>query len=284
MRPDLKRGSFSAQEERIIIDIHRVLGNRWAQIAKHLPGRTDNEVKNFWNSCIKKKLIAQGLDPKTHHVLHPNDQVNHTTANACTLSHIHQSSTALLFSSDTEVMKAGKLGMKSPFMILPPPFPPLDTSYSFHPSSLGRISSIPSFESQDHNYAWTTNVNHQSQQAMMELMNRSTTGSTQITTRQINPFGLEVLEDNYMWEAIASLDPRKQVEGLQQQQQEKACEVQLADDPKELGSGEKMDNSLNGSSFDLELVEYSGVMPCGTGMYCSSTSSSCIDQLAWGDC
>lgn len=69
LRPDLKRGTFSANEERIIIDVHRILGNRWAQIAKHLPGRTDNEVKNFWNSCIKKKLIAQGLDPKTHNLM-----------------------------------------------------------------------------------------------------------------------------------------------------------------------------------------------------------------------
>ncbi|XP_058070987.1 transcription factor MYB26-like [Magnolia sinica] len=60
LRPDLKRGSFSPQEESLIIELHRVLGNRWAQIAKHLPGRTDNEVKNFWNSSIKKKLISHG--------------------------------------------------------------------------------------------------------------------------------------------------------------------------------------------------------------------------------
>nr|GMD98625.1 myb-related protein 330-like [Ipomoea batatas] len=72
LRPDLKRGSFTEQEERTIIDVHRILGNRWAQIAKHLPGRTDNEVKNFWNSCIKKKLLAQGLDPNTHNLLSSN--------------------------------------------------------------------------------------------------------------------------------------------------------------------------------------------------------------------
>ncbi|CAA7016256.1 unnamed protein product [Microthlaspi erraticum] len=69
LRPDLKRGTFNAEEEQIIIDVHRILGNKWAQIAKHLPGRTDNEVKNFWNSCIKKKLLSQGLDPSTHNLM-----------------------------------------------------------------------------------------------------------------------------------------------------------------------------------------------------------------------
>ncbi|KAM3699453.1 hypothetical protein ACJW30_05G027600 [Castanea mollissima] len=61
LRPDLKRGSFSPQEAALIIELHGILGNKWAQIAKHLPGRTDNEVKNFWNSSIKKKLISHDV-------------------------------------------------------------------------------------------------------------------------------------------------------------------------------------------------------------------------------
>ncbi|CAK9311981.1 unnamed protein product [Citrullus colocynthis] len=66
LRPDLKRGMFSQQEEDLIISLHELLGNRWAQIAAQLPGRTDNEIKNFWNSSLKKKLMKQGIDPNTH--------------------------------------------------------------------------------------------------------------------------------------------------------------------------------------------------------------------------
>ncbi|KAI4326711.1 hypothetical protein MLD38_031996 [Melastoma candidum] len=66
LRPDLKRGMFSQEEEDLILIHHKILGNRWAQIAARMPGRTDNEIKNFWNSCLKKKLLRQGIDPATH--------------------------------------------------------------------------------------------------------------------------------------------------------------------------------------------------------------------------
>ncbi|KAK4783414.1 hypothetical protein SAY86_007788 [Trapa natans] len=66
LRPDIKRGKFSTEEESTILNLHAVLGNKWSAIASHLPGRTDNEIKNYWNTHLKKKLISMGVDPMTH--------------------------------------------------------------------------------------------------------------------------------------------------------------------------------------------------------------------------
>ncbi|CAO2201903.1 unnamed protein product [Urochloa humidicola] len=74
LRPDLKRGLLSDAEEKLVIDLHAQLGNRWSKIASHLPGRTDNEIKNHWNTHIKKKLKKMGLDPLTHKPLPPPPQ------------------------------------------------------------------------------------------------------------------------------------------------------------------------------------------------------------------
>ncbi|KAE8677546.1 Transcription repressor MYB4 [Hibiscus syriacus] len=74
LRPDIKRGKFSEEEERVIINLHAVLGNKWSRIATHLPGRTDNEIKNYWNTQIRKKLLNMGIDPHTHK---PRTDLNH---------------------------------------------------------------------------------------------------------------------------------------------------------------------------------------------------------------
>ncbi|KAK3033625.1 hypothetical protein RJ639_033750 [Escallonia herrerae] len=66
LRPDLKRGNFTDEEDELIIKLHSLLGNKWSLIAGRLPGRTDNEIKNYWNTHIKRKLMSRGLDPQTH--------------------------------------------------------------------------------------------------------------------------------------------------------------------------------------------------------------------------
>ncbi|CAH8359870.1 unnamed protein product [Eruca vesicaria subsp. sativa] len=57
LRPGLKRGNFTKEEEDTIIHLHQTLGNRWSKIASHLPGRTDNEIKNVCNTHLTKRLM-----------------------------------------------------------------------------------------------------------------------------------------------------------------------------------------------------------------------------------
>ncbi|KAJ7554170.1 hypothetical protein O6H91_06G129000 [Diphasiastrum complanatum] len=69
LRPSVKRGNISEDEEDLIIKMHSLLGNRWSLIAARIPGRTDNEIKNYWNTYLSKKLTRRGIDPKSHKVL-----------------------------------------------------------------------------------------------------------------------------------------------------------------------------------------------------------------------
>ncbi|XP_021770845.1 transcription factor MYB106-like [Chenopodium quinoa] len=102
LRPDIKRGKFSLQEEQTIIQLHALLGNRWSAIATHLPKRTDNEIKNYWNTHLKKRLAKMGIDPVTHKpkndALLPaaNGGSGQQSKNAANLSHIAQWESARL--------------------------------------------------------------------------------------------------------------------------------------------------------------------------------------------
>ncbi|URD98002.1 hypothetical protein MUK42_29545 [Musa troglodytarum] len=67
LRPNLKRGAFSEEEDDIICRLFVSIGSRWSVIASQLPGRTDNDVKNHWNARLKKKLLgkhAKGAEAK----------------------------------------------------------------------------------------------------------------------------------------------------------------------------------------------------------------------------
>nr|URY18995.1 MYB protein [Zanthoxylum bungeanum] len=76
LRPNIKHGEFTDEEDRLICSLFANIGSRWSIIAAQLPGRTDNDIKNYWNTKLKKKLMAMAppisqkkthLIPSSHH-------------------------------------------------------------------------------------------------------------------------------------------------------------------------------------------------------------------------
>lgn len=58
LRPDIRHGGFTEEEDRLICNLYNQMGSRWSVIASQLPGRTDNDVKNYWNTKLKKKFSS----------------------------------------------------------------------------------------------------------------------------------------------------------------------------------------------------------------------------------
>ncbi|GAB4853732.1 hypothetical protein Ancab_017925 [Ancistrocladus abbreviatus] len=89
LKPDIKRGNITEEEEELIIKLHKLLGNRWSLIAGRLPGRTDNEIKNYWNTTLSKRTQhgqqqTSSKSPATskHHELRSNK--GYSTRENCT--------------------------------------------------------------------------------------------------------------------------------------------------------------------------------------------------------
>ncbi|XP_050220811.1 transcription factor MYB60 [Mercurialis annua] len=110
LRPGIKRGNFTPHEEGMIIHLQALLGNKWAAIASYLPQRTDNDIKNYWNTHLKKKLkkFQSALDPaqdsntersRSSLDLYPNPTTTSTTTTTTTTT---VSATAAPYASSTE--------------------------------------------------------------------------------------------------------------------------------------------------------------------------------------
>ncbi|CAL9062299.1 unnamed protein product [Musa banksii] len=86
LRPNIKHGGFTEEEDQIICSLYISIGSRWSIIAAQLPGRTDNDIKNYWNTKLKKRLLGKRKESSRSHRLHlkqaldeEGDGTNHDT-------------------------------------------------------------------------------------------------------------------------------------------------------------------------------------------------------------
>ncbi|KAG6411732.1 hypothetical protein SASPL_129816 [Salvia splendens] len=101
LRPGIKRGNFTPHEEGMIIHLQALLGNKWAAIATYLPQRTDNDIKNYWNTHLKKKLkkFQSGLD--ANHQMAPKSYSGESSKHDSS-SRLRTEENSSLYASSTE--------------------------------------------------------------------------------------------------------------------------------------------------------------------------------------
>jgi myb proto-oncogene protein len=94
LHPGLKRGRITADEERLILSLHAEWGPRWSRIARKLPGRTDNEIKNYWRTHMRKKAQEEKMAKKKGVTEASSPSSSSTTSLTCSASPTATSSSA----------------------------------------------------------------------------------------------------------------------------------------------------------------------------------------------
>lgn len=133
LRPDIKRGNITTDEEELIVRLHKLLGNRWSLIAGRLPGRTDNEIKNYWNTNLSKKVQDDRRHSNTNESVQVQQkEVKPSSVAAQAMQPQKPASNVVI---RTKAFKCTKVVISPPAPTPPLPAPPLGGTHMRDPPS-----------------------------------------------------------------------------------------------------------------------------------------------------
>ncbi|KAI3466319.1 hypothetical protein Pfo_022982 [Paulownia fortunei] len=195
LRPDVKRGNFTPEEEQTIINLHNSIGNKWSKIASYLPGRTDNEIKNVWNTHLKKRLTKKSAADNCHKTEDKDPKTNYSASPSCT-------SSSLTSSGDQNMEKAlGDQGVQESEVKKPKEKPEFLKVKPTHPSDHNEAKEPSSSDSPTSSYASNfSNSNEALEFSRSEVINLEggpDNGKVEIPLES----------DIDFWELFDSLDP-----------------------------------------------------------------------------